>query len=145
MLKYLLAATLIVLLPLSAHAKMYKWVDENGQTIYSQTPPAGQAVEIIKAAPPPPPSSNQSPTNDLLQRAADLQEDRELAKQKAAKQKQEAQQNKANCEAARHNMSGLNGPPNRLYRLNGEYTRLTPEQRVSEKEKMQKNIKKFCK
>ena len=145
MLKYLLPATLILLLPLSAQARMYKWVDENGQTIYSQTPPVGQAAETIKAAPPPPPSSNQQPVNDIVQRAADLQEDRQLAKQKASKQKTAKQQDKANCEVARHNLAGLNGPPNRLYRLNGEYVRLTPEQRAKEIEEMKKLKKESCK
>ena len=135
---------IILLLPFSVHAKMYKWVDENGQTIYSESPPPGQQVETIKAAPPPPPAPNNE-VNDLVQRAADAQEDREIAKQAAADKKKKSAENKSNCQAAKHNMAGLNGPPQRLIGIDGDYRRLTPDERARIKKETEKDIKKFCK
>jgi hypothetical protein len=35
-------------LPVAAHAAIYKWVDENGRTVYSNRPPAN--VKVIKNA-----------------------------------------------------------------------------------------------
>ena len=48
--------TLAVLaLPLMAHAALYKWVDDNGEVVYSDTPPPQKAEEIR------PPSLNVTP------------------------------------------------------------------------------------
>ncbi|MEM6985226.1 MAG: DUF4124 domain-containing protein [Pseudomonadota bacterium] len=38
-----LVAWLAILVSLPGHARLYKWVDANGNTIYSQTPPPSQA------------------------------------------------------------------------------------------------------
>jgi predicted lipid-binding transport protein (Tim44 family) len=53
----LLAALILGLITLPAAAAMYKWVDEEGNTHYSQTPPPGRPAETIAApkAPPAPP------------------------------------------------------------------------------------------
>lgn len=53
----LLAALILGLLTVPAAAAMYKWVDEEGNTHYSQTPPPDRPAETIAApkAPPAPP------------------------------------------------------------------------------------------
>jgi hypothetical protein len=45
----------LLALPLMAHAALYKWVDDNGEVVYSDTPPPKQAEEIR------PPSLNVTP------------------------------------------------------------------------------------
>lgn len=45
----------LLALPLMAHAALYKWVDDNGEVVYSDTPPPKKAEEIR------PPSLNVTP------------------------------------------------------------------------------------
>lgn len=44
--KKLLVITLLVLLPCSAHAKVYKWIDENGSVHFSDKPYSAEAKEV---------------------------------------------------------------------------------------------------
>ncbi len=47
--RVLVTTTLLCLLPLQgAVAAAYKWVDDKGETHYSQTPPSATKVEVIK-------------------------------------------------------------------------------------------------
>ncbi|MBI2801516.1 MAG: DUF4124 domain-containing protein [Gammaproteobacteria bacterium] len=41
-----LLASLLIALP--AHAEIYKWVDKDGNTTYSTSPPPGQHADIVK-------------------------------------------------------------------------------------------------
>jgi len=43
----------LALAALPAAAALYKWTDENGRTVYGDTPPPGVKVEKINAAAPP--------------------------------------------------------------------------------------------
>jgi hypothetical protein len=46
----------------AAHAQMYKWVDENGRTQYTQTPPPpGRSAQEVKTPPAPPRSAQPAP------------------------------------------------------------------------------------
>ncbi|HEB95109.1 MAG TPA: DUF4124 domain-containing protein [Sedimenticola thiotaurini] len=131
-----------------ATAGAYRWVDDNGVTHYSQTPPPDRPVTRI-AAPPPPPARQVQKERDRL----DLQlQDAEIRKEK--KQEQEQEQQKAadveaartrNCEAARRNLEILEGSPRRMIRMpSGEYRRLTAEEREEETLKAQARIDEFC-
>ena len=44
-------ACLAALFALCAHAEVYKWVDEKGQTQYGETPPAGEGVGVGRHRP----------------------------------------------------------------------------------------------
>src|SRR5919108_2914297 len=45
----LIFAVLLALLPGAASARIYKWVDENGTTVYSNVPPAnGDGMKTVK-------------------------------------------------------------------------------------------------
>ena len=57
---------LLLALPFAVSAQVYKTVDENGNTVFSDTPPAGGTSEKIElgttnSAPPPPPVSRPMP------------------------------------------------------------------------------------
>lgn len=43
----------LALVALPAAAALYKWTDENGRTVYGDTPPAGVKAERVNAAAPP--------------------------------------------------------------------------------------------
>jgi len=46
--RYLGVALICLFLPLSANAKIYKWVDANGTTHYSQTPPKNRKATNLE-------------------------------------------------------------------------------------------------
>ena len=141
--KPLLLALMLTALPFHVSAKVYQWVDENGKTVYSQNPPpSGNAREIKTPTTAPTQSgSAQRKLDNLRQRAKDLQEDRQLAKEKKAQQKEEQTRNKKNCQIARDKHSKLQGLGRRLY--NGK--RLTEEERQRLMQEAQEKIKEYCK
>ncbi len=84
----LIVFTLLISAPLAA--KTYRWVDENGVTVYSQKPPpAGPVIEI---KPPPPPAISPEEAQRKLdaqkQRLEDLREDRALENKAASEKRQ---------------------------------------------------------
>ena len=118
--RILIAALLLAGVTTTAQAAMYKWVDENGVTVYSQTPPASAPSTLIK--PPPPPA--QAPEEAMqrlqqrLQKIADDVEDKELAEQKQEKEEKRAEASQTNCANAQSNLLNLEGNP-RISRIDG--------------------------
>lgn len=140
--KPFLIALILTALPLHASAKVYQWIDEDGKTVYSQTPPPSGSVREINTSPTVSTQSGsaQRKMDNLRQRAKDLQEDRELAKEKKAQQKEEQARKKKNCQIARDKHSKLQGLGRRLY--NGK--RLTEEERQQLMLEAQEKIKEYC-
>lgn len=136
-----------LILPLSGQAAMYKWVDDQGNTVYSQVPPPDGRSTREVAPPPPPaePEASQRQLNELRQRLNDAVEDRELQAESQAEQATERQQRRENCEAARYNLQGLQQSARQLVRSgDGDYRRLTPEEIKTKTEQYQKIIDQDC-
>jgi hypothetical protein len=127
---------------------MYKWVDEDGEVVYSQFPPPdGREARTMKPPPPPAvsPAQAQQHLDQQMQRFADGREDRELAAQKSAEQEQKAGIARQRCETARRNLTGLEGRARQLFKTaDGEYRRLTDEERQRKKAELQKVIAEDC-
>lgn len=126
-----------------AFATAYKWVDENGETHYSQSPPAAVKTEVIK---PPAGSAASIPkasagvtskapaTNDSAQPTPD-------AKAKA----EDATVRAENCAIARKNLEVLKTAPRVTIKdQNGLYHRLSDEERKARSAEAQKRIDEFC-
>jgi hypothetical protein len=133
-----------------AGGALYKWVDENGEVVYSQFPPSDQQrkPEIIKPPPPPAesPASARARLNQQLQQYEDNREDRELAAGKAAEDEKKAAAARQRCEAARRNLQGINGRARQLFRTpDGQYRRLTDEERQAQRAELEQIIAKDCK
>lgn len=84
---------------LAAAAGLYKWVDENGKVVYSDTPPPANAKEgkaMSAAAPPADPNATKAlnARRDQLQKSRDA--DAEQTKKDAEAAKLQAE-NQANC------------------------------------------------
>jgi len=134
----------------SAHAAKgyHLWYDENGQAVYSQfAPEDGSTSKPVK--PPPPPAESpevaQQRLQEQIQKSADFREDKELAREKAAKEDAEADQERQRCTSARNNLKELAGPPNRLYRQSdGSYQRLDEAERQRRREEMEKIVAESC-
>jgi len=144
----LLLTTLTFIASAPLTAKSYRWVDENGVTVYSQKPPpSGNATEI-KPPPPPaiPPEEAQRRLDAQRQKLEDLREDRELKKKESSEQKAEAQRKKSNCEAAQKNLAGLISRPHaRIKGEDGKYSYLTDEARQKKIEEAKQHIQENCK
>ncbi len=139
---------LALTLPALAVQGVHRWVDENGQVVYSQFAPGeGQASQLVK--PPPPPAESPEVAKQRLQQQVQVSEDRKedqaLAGEKTAVRQSEASQARQRCEAARRNLQVLNGRPRQLYQLpDGSVTRMSEEDRQKKRAEMQAIIDKDC-
>lgn len=97
--------TLLLLLPISAGAEVYKWVDEQGRVHYGDKPASNSAqpldIERAPAAPDPRREQRREKRDRLLQqfadeRAAARRDAEEQARQKAARERR--------CEQARQRL-----------------------------------------
>ncbi|RLJ15890.1 DUF4124 domain-containing protein [bacterium endosymbiont of Escarpia laminata] len=136
---------------LAAGAQTYRWVGKDGVTVYSQTPPPSGSAEVIKHRQTP--KSNPADTeaankrlNKARQDLEDRREDRKLAKQAQDEQQQAAATRLQNCEVGRSNLRNLTALGNRKLRTqDGEYLRLTEEERQTRMEQARKDIEDNCK
>jgi hypothetical protein len=135
---------LVWLMP--ATAKTYRWVDENGVTIYSQTPPPTGDATIIKP-PPPPASPPDEAMNNLKRRQAaiDTAKKKKQGGDKESVEAENAEIKKKNCEVSRKNLAEITRHPRvRMKMDDGSYKQLSDEERQAEIDKYNKDIEKFC-
>lgn len=127
----------------AATAALYKWVDGNGRTVYSDQPPIGNVkLEVVGAAPP---SSNPDALKDMANRDAEFkkrQADRADDAKKSEKARADAQKLAAFCAQARAQSSGLRRSDVSMYRLNekGERVMMDDATRAAEAERLDKMV-----
>ena len=131
----------------NSQAALYKWVDADGNTHYTQSPPTGGIeADVIK----PPPKIDTNKALDQLeeqQKYLDgLQEER--GKQAKKQQNEEANEaiRKSNCELGKNKLTHLTDIP-RILKVDkdGNVSRLTEEERQAKIKKAQELINKECK
>lgn len=130
-----------------AAAAVYKWVDEQGVTHYSQTPPSTGQAQILP--PPPPPAEDPDAANrrlgELQERLKKLEEARAKAREETRKKAEEEAARKENCRRARERLAALEPTPRVLMRKpDGRVVRLSDEARLKELDKAREAIKKYC-
>ena len=143
--RVLVTTTLLCLLPLQgAVAAAYKWVDDKGETHYSQTPPSATQVEVIKT----PSSSGSAPAAAAPQTGTSAPSETTTGAgntPEAAKAEDAAIREK-NCASARRNLELLKNTGEVTVKdENGMLHALTPDERKSRSEEAEKNIKEYCK
>jgi hypothetical protein len=133
---------LALLLVGSAEARMYRWVDDSGMTVYSQSPPpSGEATEIkvntSTAAPPPTPSTEgqvkeaAAPEKPTGPTKAEIEESNKIKAE--------------NCKAATNNLTLYENLGNKLVKTpDGLYKRLTEEERQQKIQESKKGIEEYC-
>lgn len=143
-----LAALLIGLVPMLADAGVYRWVDENGVTVYSQWPaPAANAVRIERQSGPS--EVEQAAAEERLQRQREQIQDATDQQRKAAEERAQAaaqdEQRAANCATARKNLATLGSLGPRMIRTpDGRYLRMTEEEVAQQIRTAQKQIDEYC-
>lgn len=138
----------LTLFTLPAMAAMYKWVDEEGNTHYSQSPPS-EGNEFREVAPPPPPA--ESPEEAQKRREAIAESiqkqasDKQAAKEEAAKEKAETAKNKERCDKLRKDIQTFQNR-GRVRKINesGEYETMTDEAKSAQLQKMRAQLKEEC-
>lgn len=132
---------------ITVHADVYKWLDDDGQVIYSQTPPADSNYEMIEAPPPPAmhPAAAQQEINQLIEQ----QQATDKARTEQQLQQQQKQQVSAvqaeNCRIAKYNLQQYqNNPGRRAIDSQGNVTRPTETERQEKINTYQQNVQQFC-
>lgn len=128
-----------------ATAAMYKWVDEEGVTHYTQQPPPdGIQAETLK----PPPKVDTDAAIEKLdsqqKQVEELREGRLKGKEEEMKKAEEAALQKENCRKATEKLSSLERPRVNLVNEDGSYTRVTEEYRQEQMEIAKERVKEFC-
>lgn len=137
--KYLIAL-LIITLSFYSHAKLYKWVDEEGNTHYGETPPDYKSAKTI--APPPPPNSSgldlKSLRKEITKQAKDTKKSKEDAKQDADYKKKKA----TYCLQLRERITNYqNSPRVRKKNDSGEYYYANKQNEIK---KLQSSLSEHC-
>jgi hypothetical protein len=142
----------IAALPLAASAQVHKWVDENGVTVYSQTPPPNAAASQA-VAPPPPPATNPEAARqalderiERLDKVSQSRDEADTAQRDTRKKADSEAQVAAACSQARAHVEALeSGPPRKIIvGPDGEAKRLSYEELQAEIEETRKFIKENC-
>ncbi len=127
-------------------AEMYKWVDADGNTHYTQSPPPGD-IEGTTVKPPPKIDPDHA-KKQLENRQKLLQEVRDSRNKKAEKKnqdKQDAEQRRAACEQSRVSLASYQRPRVNKVDSEGNRVRITEEQRQENIANAKKQVAELCK
>ena len=133
----------------SAETPMYRWIDESGGVVFSQTPPPPGIEAKLMSKPPPPAESPEVAKQRLeqqLQVFDEAQKKRQQAKEKAEQTAALAERRAQGCAAAQYNLDlYTNSPPNRLIDDgSGTYRRFTEEERAAKIQQARDYLEKNC-
>lgn len=131
----------------TAHAAVYKWVDEDGVVQYAQTPPPG--VQTQEIAPPPPPSSSAAPVGRELQERLDAfnkrREERLRREQESTEEREFREKLTADCQRIRENLAVLSNSPRVVEQLDdGTRVAMTDQRRAEKTQLFQKQFDEHC-
>lgn len=142
------AVVCLCLLAGTAQAATYKWVDEEGNVQYSQSPPPpGVEGETIKPPPPPPviPEAVTSETG-TPDKPRDVQE-QNTEQEQVSKEEIDARNvaiRKKNCQTGKDNLASYTRPRVRKVQEDGTRVVLTEEERQDLIKKAEAMIKEYC-
>ena len=134
-----------ILFCIAASAEMYKWVDEDGNTHYSQSPPVSDVeVETIK----PPPTIDIDAANKALEeqkkKADKLKDERLTAKEEKKKAEEETAQKQKECDMAKKRLASYQRPRVNVKNPDGSLRVIEEEERQAEIKKSKEYIEKAC-
>ena len=147
----LIALLLGAALPSHA-AKVYKWVDSQGATHYTDTPPPARPAQELKLAPPPSQAEIQEAQRRLQQVEEEAQHqldrmDKQASAKRQDKQKQaeEEQKRQRACDRLRSRLTMLQAQlPLAIPSQGGGYVWLPDQQRGFEIEGVKRQLQELC-
>jgi len=130
----------------TAQGATYRWINDQGVTVYSQTPPPSGETTVIPPPPPPPTgAATRQPIEEQIKQIETQKAERQQREAKEADEKKRQAIMDANCRNARHNLEVLEGPARRRFaEKGGEYQRFTEEERQKRIALAKENIKQYC-
>ncbi|HTI46774.1 MAG TPA: DUF4124 domain-containing protein [Casimicrobiaceae bacterium] len=137
----------LCLIALPAAAALYKWVDANGRTVYSDQPPnANVKVETVNGPPPP---GNPNAAKELAQKDAELkkrQSDRAAVTAKAEKERAATEKRAEECTRVASALQQLSWGQVVIYRANekGEQVPMDDAARAKERARLEAWQKENC-
>lgn len=139
---------LLVILALPvAQAVTYKWLDEQGNVVYSQTPPPdGTAYEILDTIKPSRTPPKSAPTAQTSKAVADLQaseKERKANQDLASEQAKNAELRAKNCASAKQNLETYT-VYKRIRQPDGSVKRIPDDERERKIKEYQQAVKEFC-
>lgn len=150
--KIKLLQTLVLVLSMSvafsAQAKMYKWVDEDGVTHYTQTPPPGDIESsTIKPRTGPEPTAADKKDNSIgkNQKDKDDKKKAEVESDDGISDAEYEAQVKQACESARKSYQSYQRPRVNIQNEDGSYRVAGEEERQAGLKRAQDAINKYCK
>lgn len=148
--RYVFALVLLALAG-TGHAQIYKWVDANGKTQFSDNPPPGARSEIIKVKPSSGAAAPAAPagkTPTLAEREAALKQRRDEQASAEARAEDKARRDAEVAEYCRQMRGQLQTARNasRLMRYdeNGKKQMLRGEDRTAEIQRIESELQKHC-
>lgn len=128
-----------------ALAQLYKWVDKDGRTHYSDQPPSTQPSKQLSV----PTGPTTAPQRSAIEKDKELDKNRLDAKEKAKATEvaeKKAQVEQENCDRAKANLRAVtSGARIRTYDAKGEASLMDDEQLAAERIKAQKAVDEACK
>jgi len=133
----------------AALGTMYRWVDEGGSVVYSQSPPPdGRDATAVRPppSPPEPPEAARQRLDERLKAADEARKSQSEQQKKDAEARSRDAEKRRNCDAARRNLELIeNRPPqSRFQTPDGEVRRYTDEDRAAELKKLREYLEKNC-
>ena len=128
----------------SAYAGTYKWVDQEGNVVYSQHPPAEGSYESIRVKP-----SNRKPANNQTRSSQNQKFLDDASKQRADKTKLKEEQDKnlelrkKNCDIAKKQLEYFM-VQRRKKTEKGEYVNISDSERKERITEANQGIKDYC-
>jgi len=143
----LMLALALASTPLVAHAAIYKWVDEDGNVVYSQQKPPGYTKVEVLEEPSPPVSDEEAKEQleSLREKAEAAGEERDLKEKVAEEIAEREERIKKNCEIARQNLALLETPARvTLQDAEGNPYFLEEEERQAKIEEARDQVARYC-
>ncbi|MDH3451957.1 MAG: DUF4124 domain-containing protein [Gammaproteobacteria bacterium] len=140
-------SALLVLTTGIVQAKIYKWVDENGVTQYTQyPPPKGDSKEVnVPAAPSAPTDEQRKELQERLEAFNKRRDERLRDAQESEEQRAEREKLAADCQRIRDDLEVVRNNP-RLFEEaeDGSRVRMTEERRQERIGLAEQQLKDFC-
>lgn len=141
--KMIVLAVMCALAPL-ASAQLYKYVDKNGKTVYTDQPPPDAEAKPMANVPPP-----AAPSKSYVERDKELQKGRDKAKDEAKKADEKSKYEAAKAERCRQatEAARIYEQGGRLQRRNaaGESEFMSDEEIEAARQKSRREMDEACK
>ncbi len=146
-LRYGCVALLFSCIIFPLQAEVYKWVDDDGQIHYSQTPPAQQEAIIVKTqkGPKTTPEQSSQAVEQLINEQEQRQQEQASQQQQQMDARQQAEMAAKNCQIAKDNLQQyLDNPNTRIKQDDGTVVRIDEDERQKRIKEYRRDINTFC-